>query len=55
MLLLFDICPHVHLYNVGFLLQCIAAVPREAQKISPELCEAVQEVCFQELLWFVKR
>ncbi|XP_028251523.1 uncharacterized protein LOC114427578 [Parambassis ranga] len=36
-------------------IQCTAAIPREAQKISSELCEAVQEVCFQELLRFVKR
>lgn len=37
------------------LLKCINAVPREAQKLLPELHDEVQEICFQEFRTFVKR
>nr|XP_033499166.1 uncharacterized protein LOC117267390 [Epinephelus lanceolatus] len=33
---------------------CIEAMPKEAQKISPKLSDRLQEVCFQELLLFLK-
>ncbi|XP_005728682.1 uncharacterized protein LOC102195188 isoform X2 [Pundamilia nyererei] len=36
-------------------IQCINAVPREAQKLLPELHDEVQEICFQEFRTFVKR
>ncbi|KAG8013092.1 hypothetical protein GBF38_021298 [Nibea albiflora] len=43
---------------VGFYvdtIQCIEAVPKEAQKISSKLSLDVRAVCFQELLTFLKR
>ncbi|XP_076605527.1 uncharacterized protein LOC143332133 [Chaetodon auriga] len=36
-------------------IQCIDAMPNEAQKISSELSDHVREVCFQELLTFLGR
>ncbi|XP_070834697.1 exocyst complex component 3 [Chaetodon trifascialis] len=36
-------------------IQCIDAMPKEAQKISAELSDHVREVCFQELLTFLGR
>ncbi|XP_069016555.1 exocyst complex component 3 [Embiotoca jacksoni] len=35
------------------IIQCINAMPNEAQKISPELYDGVREVCFEELQMFV--
>ncbi|KAK2826756.1 hypothetical protein Q5P01_020970 [Channa striata] len=35
-------------------IQCVDAMPKEAQKISSKLYDYVQEVCFQELLVFVR-
>ncbi|XP_074517823.1 uncharacterized protein LOC141784040 [Sebastes fasciatus] len=35
-------------------IQCIAAMPEEAHKISTKLSHHVQEVCFQELLVFLR-
>nr|XP_046269279.1 exocyst complex component 3 [Scatophagus argus] len=35
-------------------IQCIDAIPKEAQKISSKLSADVQEVCFQELLMFLQ-
>ncbi|XP_067336611.1 tumor necrosis factor alpha-induced protein 2-like isoform X2 [Channa argus] len=35
-------------------IQCIDAFPKEAQKVSSKLSDYVQEVCFQELLVFVR-
>ncbi|XP_030575462.1 uncharacterized protein LOC115773093 [Archocentrus centrarchus] len=36
-------------------IQCVNAMPNEAQKISPRVHDQVKEVCFQEFLTFVKR
>ncbi|XP_026174839.1 exocyst complex component 3-like protein 4 [Mastacembelus armatus] len=36
-------------------IQCVAAMPNYALKISSQLSDQVQEVCFQQLLIFVKR
>ncbi|XP_041810157.1 exocyst complex component 3 [Chelmon rostratus] len=36
-------------------IQCIDAMPKEAQRISSELSDHVRAVCFQELLTFVRR
>lgn len=41
--------------SVVCLFQCINAVHEAAQKLSSKLSDHVQEVCFQELLVFVKR
>ncbi|XP_035530499.1 exocyst complex component 3 [Morone saxatilis] len=43
---------------VGFyvdIIQCIDAMPKEAQKISSKLSDDVRDVCFQELLMFLQR
>ncbi|XP_047466585.1 uncharacterized protein si:dkey-196h17.9 [Mugil cephalus] len=37
------------------IIQCITAMPREAEKISSELCDCVLEICLKELLSFVRR
>ncbi|XP_022606738.1 exocyst complex component 3-like protein 4 [Seriola dumerili] len=37
------------------IIQCIDAMHNEAKKISSELPDSVKEVCFQELLMFLKR
>ncbi|XP_070777017.1 exocyst complex component 3 [Enoplosus armatus] len=37
------------------IIQCIEAMPKEAQKISSKLSDLVREVCFQELLRFLQR
>ncbi|XP_051241231.1 exocyst complex component 3 isoform X2 [Dicentrarchus labrax] len=37
------------------IIQCIDAMPKDAQKISSKLSNDVREVCFQELLTFLQR
>ncbi|XP_051241204.1 exocyst complex component 3-like [Dicentrarchus labrax] len=52
-----DCCDCEEAY-VGFyvdIIQCIDAMPKEAQKISSKLSDDVQKVCFQELLTFLQR
>ncbi|XP_044022205.1 uncharacterized protein si:dkey-196h17.9 [Siniperca chuatsi] len=48
-------CEEAYVQLYVDIIQCIAAMPKEAQKISSKLSDLVREVCYQELLTFLRR